>query len=269
MLNHHRQRFTSIKHQQVAPIQSCLQMISAMHPQVIHSDHSSKSVLPSQHHSHPAPSGSSRRSESASPAPMPCINATITKTIPLPQYHVPRTQSEVQLQDDTLAAEFRDFCMFRRLVEGMHKRCTDGKQQHLTPIQDDASPPFRKAHSRNKVPMSRAAQETASNNFMSSTLETDTAAADDYGHFVIDDQDVLAQEFPRTTSDNEPYASHKSFAFPHLPDADVSSGSGNRNTKIQKNVPATRIDVPERGVHRQESSFDEDDVDDSIFVLDL
>jgi hypothetical protein len=45
-----------------------------------------------------------------------------SNTIPMPDSHVPRTHSEVQLHEDTAAAEWRDLCMFYRVVNGIRER---------------------------------------------------------------------------------------------------------------------------------------------------
>ena len=42
--------------------------------------------------------------------------------IPLPPYHIRRTESEVQLYEDMAVAEYRDRCMFNRLVTGIQRR---------------------------------------------------------------------------------------------------------------------------------------------------
>eukprot|EP00565_Helicotheca_tamesis_P007362 CAMPEP_0185723466 /NCGR_PEP_ID=MMETSP1171-20130828/305_1 /TAXON_ID=374046 /ORGANISM="Helicotheca tamensis, Strain CCMP826" /LENGTH=220 /DNA_ID=CAMNT_0028391171 /DNA_START=81 /DNA_END=743 /DNA_ORIENTATION=- len=42
--------------------------------------------------------------------------------IPMPRTHIHRTRSELQLREDMAAAEWRDFCMFHRLVNGMRER---------------------------------------------------------------------------------------------------------------------------------------------------
>jgi len=42
--------------------------------------------------------------------------------IPMPASHVHRTDSEIQLHEDTTAAEYRDRCMFNRLVGGIRHR---------------------------------------------------------------------------------------------------------------------------------------------------
>lgn len=42
--------------------------------------------------------------------------------IPLPAYHIRRTESEVQLYEDMAIAEYRDRCMFNRLVNGIRRR---------------------------------------------------------------------------------------------------------------------------------------------------
>lgn len=42
--------------------------------------------------------------------------------IPMPASHIHRTNSEVQLHEDTAVAEYRDQCMLNRLVRGICKR---------------------------------------------------------------------------------------------------------------------------------------------------
>lgn len=42
--------------------------------------------------------------------------------IPMPASHIHRTESEVQLHEDTAVAEYRDQCMFNRLVTGIRHR---------------------------------------------------------------------------------------------------------------------------------------------------
>jgi len=42
--------------------------------------------------------------------------------IPMPASHIHRTDSEVQLHEDTAVAEYRDQCMFNRLVRGIRNR---------------------------------------------------------------------------------------------------------------------------------------------------
>eukprot|EP00957_Ditylum_brightwellii_P076387 5805640-Ditylum_brightwellii.AAC.1 len=45
--------------------------------------------------------------------------------IPLPRCHIRRTASELQLCEDMAAAEWRERCMFHRLIKGMQKRQED------------------------------------------------------------------------------------------------------------------------------------------------
>jgi len=45
-----------------------------------------------------------------------------SNTIPLPRSHVPRTDSEVQLHEDMAVAEWKDLCMFYRVVNGIRER---------------------------------------------------------------------------------------------------------------------------------------------------
>jgi hypothetical protein len=44
------------------------------------------------------------------------------RTIPFPKSHIHRTTSELQLAEETLAAEARDLIMFHRLINGIHKK---------------------------------------------------------------------------------------------------------------------------------------------------
>lgn len=54
----------------------------------------------------------------------PCAQSS-SKAISLPASHISRTPSEQQLRDDTAAAEWRDLCMFHRLVGGIRERQVD------------------------------------------------------------------------------------------------------------------------------------------------
>lgn len=54
--------------------------------------------------------------------------STIGNGIPLPDYHITRTDSELQLSEDMAMAEYRDRCMFNRLVLGIQQRRQ--QQQH-------------------------------------------------------------------------------------------------------------------------------------------
>lgn len=51
-----------------------------------------------------------------------CLDQRRSQTIPMPRSHVPRTDSEVQLREDMAAAEWRDLCMFYRVVHGIRER---------------------------------------------------------------------------------------------------------------------------------------------------
>mmetsp|Transcript_5765 Transcript_5765/g.16234 ORF Transcript_5765/g.16234 Transcript_5765/m.16234 type:complete len:235 (+) Transcript_5765:1-705(+) len=56
-----------------------------------------------------------------------------SRPIPLPRTHIPRTTSELQLREDMAVAEWREMCMFHRLVEGMKERQqAQPQQQHVT-----------------------------------------------------------------------------------------------------------------------------------------
>ncbi len=43
-------------------------------------------------------------------------------SIPMPSYHIRRTDSEAQLFEDMAVAEYRDRCMFNRLITGIRQR---------------------------------------------------------------------------------------------------------------------------------------------------
>jgi hypothetical protein len=52
-----------------------------------------------------------------------------SRTIPLPQSHIRRTSSELQLTEDTLVAEARDMIMFDRLIRGIRKKSFEYAQK--------------------------------------------------------------------------------------------------------------------------------------------
>lgn len=56
------------------------------------------------------------------PMKLPQPRRSSSHTIPLPSSHIPRTQSELQLCDDMAAAEWRDLCMFHRVVNGIREK---------------------------------------------------------------------------------------------------------------------------------------------------
>lgn len=60
-----------------------------------------------------------------------------SRTIPLPSTHIARTQSELQLSEDMAAAEWKDMCMFYRVVGGIRERqeqcCSNGVAIHEEP----------------------------------------------------------------------------------------------------------------------------------------
>lgn len=45
-----------------------------------------------------------------------------SQALPLPRSHISRTESEIQLEDDQAEAEWRDYCMFQRIVMGITKK---------------------------------------------------------------------------------------------------------------------------------------------------
>lgn len=68
----------------------------------------------------------SRRQCHSAPIEIPScggLGAALSRApIPLPSSHIHRTKSELQLDEDMHAAEFRDRCMFQRLVTGIQSR---------------------------------------------------------------------------------------------------------------------------------------------------
>eukprot|EP00562_Extubocellulus_spinifer_P001897 CAMPEP_0178488396 /NCGR_PEP_ID=MMETSP0696-20121128/9836_1 /TAXON_ID=265572 /ORGANISM="Extubocellulus spinifer, Strain CCMP396" /LENGTH=157 /DNA_ID=CAMNT_0020116159 /DNA_START=178 /DNA_END=651 /DNA_ORIENTATION=- len=50
------------------------------------------------------------------------MTSTSRGPIPLPSTHISRTVSEIQLCEDMVVAEWREMCMFQRLVAGMKER---------------------------------------------------------------------------------------------------------------------------------------------------
>lgn len=60
---------------------------------------------------------------------------SLSKPIPLPCTHISRTSSEMQLTEDMALAEFREMCMFHRLVVGMKER-QQALEQNMTSCHD-------------------------------------------------------------------------------------------------------------------------------------
>lgn len=54
----------------------------------------------------------------------PKVNQSPSKSIPIS--NIKRSPSEVQLQEDEVMAEYRDFCMYARIVNGIH----EGRRRH-------------------------------------------------------------------------------------------------------------------------------------------
>ena len=52
--------------------------------------------------------------------------------LPLPEYHITRTESEIQLCEDMAIAEMRDRLMFTRLVNGIRQRQTLQRERPLS-----------------------------------------------------------------------------------------------------------------------------------------
>ena len=71
--------------------------------------------------SHP-PAWSTIREDSVSTTPPPLSFAPRSRSIPLPQWHVPRTASELQISEEQASAEQHEQTMFRRLVDGIRER---------------------------------------------------------------------------------------------------------------------------------------------------
>lgn len=67
------------------------------------------------------------------PMAFPRPRASTTQTIPLPTSHIPRTQSELQLREDMVEAEWRELRMFYRVVNGIQRRQLRGDGVHVTP----------------------------------------------------------------------------------------------------------------------------------------
>ena len=71
--------------------------------------------------------------------------------IPLPDYHITRTASELQLSEDMAMAEYRDRCMFNRLVLGIQQR-RQQQQHYETQKHQFASQQGRDLRSRRTIP---------------------------------------------------------------------------------------------------------------------
>ena len=75
-------------------------------------------------------SGLSQHKQSSPTTPRPS-GSHPSRPIPLPRTHITRTASELQLREDMAVAEWREMCMFRRLVDGMKERQL-AQHQHVT-----------------------------------------------------------------------------------------------------------------------------------------
>jgi len=101
--------------------------------------------------------GQHKQSLPTTPRPLgttAAVDSHPSRPIPLPRTHIPRTTSELQLREDMAVAEWREMCMFKRLVDGMKER-QQAQKQHVTPCHQAAyrdpqdSPPHfssRKQH---------------------------------------------------------------------------------------------------------------------------
>lgn len=136
--------------------------------------------------------------------PPPTSGGLKTRTIPLPKTHIHRTESEAQLQNDTLAAEFREFCMFHRLVKGMQKRSDGRAPTKKTVMEYDSSfgiasgkgsassggkadqpvRPLTQAAPSACLPPSSHCESYTYNDPHQCDCEEDNNAGDDYGFFV-------------------------------------------------------------------------------------
>ena len=93
-----------------------------------------------------------------SPKGVPChqqdsyANRQLSSSIPLPNSHVARTQSELQLSEDMAAAERRDLCMFYRILRGIRER----QDAHAVPIYGQ-----RFGRNENSRPMKGTSQDIA------------------------------------------------------------------------------------------------------------
>ena len=88
-------------------------------------------------------------------------HGTTTMGIPMPAYHIKRTESEAQLHEDMAMAEYRDRCMFNRLVTGIQRQ----QQEHM--LYDSQKHQFYQTQPQ---PLTSAALEQE-NNLGSSTTE--------------------------------------------------------------------------------------------------
>lgn len=81
--------------------------------------------------------------------PVPAAPATscanISRPIPLPASHIHRTSSELQLSEDTVVAEYRELCMYHRLVVGMEERSKKIRDPLLQGIHVAIDPSFSAA----------------------------------------------------------------------------------------------------------------------------
>jgi len=173
----------------------------------------------------------------------PCGNTNFTRTIPLPKTHIKRTESEIQLHDDTIEAEFREYCMFNRLVQGMHKRILKhGPRRPADFSSETLCAPIRAAllEQRGHLGIRRTTP-------LNAVMASSSSHPDDYGHFVNDENEASLECASSSTF----------FTFPVLPDApEIHSSSPEPNSSSKKRVVSSSDSVAE-------------EVEDSIFILEF
>jgi len=72
------------------------------------------------------------------PMAFPQPRVSTTQTIPLPSSHILRTQSELQLCEDMVEAEWRELRMFYRVVNGIRSRQQRDNGVYVTPNESSA-----------------------------------------------------------------------------------------------------------------------------------
>lgn len=104
-----------------------------------------------------------RHSTNRSSFPFPSLPSPISRSIPIASSSLKRTASELQLVQDEAMADYRDFCMYMRIVNGMKERrsftqlpSANGEIQNIirtrhNPVQEGPSSYMREGLERHSV----------------------------------------------------------------------------------------------------------------------
>eukprot|EP01083_Nonionella_stella_P119400 356881_1 len=86
-----------------------------------------------------APTSSSHSRSSTPSHAHAHAHAMPARPMNLPSYHIHRTDSEAQLFEDMAVAEYRDRCMFHRLITGIRNQQTSQQQSQQSSQQSNGN----------------------------------------------------------------------------------------------------------------------------------